>query len=60
MIPPFPYVLLHDRLGRKGQRCRIVKPGRIVMVEFEDGFRSILSRMALRRTYGSPTEKTAS
>jgi hypothetical protein len=38
-------------LDRKGQLCRILSRGRMgsVMVEFEDGFRAIVSGNALRR-----------
>lgn len=47
---PFPHVLFWDTLGRKGQRCRVIKPGfRIALVEFEDGFRHTVNRMAIRR-----------
>ena len=47
---PFPYVLFWDRLGRKGQRCRILKPGpRLVLLEFQDGFRHVINKMAIRR-----------
>lgn len=47
---PFPYQLFWDRLGRKGQRCRILKPGpRIVLLEFEDGHRCTMNKMAIRR-----------
>jgi hypothetical protein len=39
--------------GRKGQRCRIVKPSgsrvMLVEIEFEDGFRCIVNRGAIRR-----------
>jgi hypothetical protein len=47
---PFPYVLHWDKLERKGQRCRILKPGQsIVLLEFEDGFRHTMNKMAIRR-----------
>lgn len=47
----FPYVLFWDKLERKGQRCRIVKPGfKVVLVEFEDGFKHTINKFALRRT----------
>lgn len=47
---PFPYVLYWDKLGRKGQRCRILKPGpSVLLVEFEDGFKHTVNRMAVRR-----------
>lgn len=37
---------------RKGQRCRIVARGTMnsILVEFEDGFRTITSRWAVRLT----------
>lgn len=36
---------------RKGQRCRVLARGRMnsIAVEFEDGFRVITSRYAVRR-----------
>jgi hypothetical protein len=47
---PFPYVLFWDRLERKGQRCRLITPGpRVILIEFEDGFRHIINKMAIRR-----------
>lgn len=47
---PFPYTLKWDRVGRKGQRCRIVTSGpRVVLIEFEDGHRCTVNRMAVRR-----------
>jgi hypothetical protein len=44
--------------GRKGQRCRVLARGRMnsVLVEFEDGFRAIVSRFALRRSQDRPLE----
>lgn len=53
----FPHVLHWNwaRLGRKGQRCRILRnEGTRIHVEFEDGFNTIMDRRALRR---SPPEK---
>lgn len=41
-----------SRLGtRKGQRCRIVARGALnsVLIEFEDGFRVVTSRYAVRK-----------
>jgi hypothetical protein len=41
-----------SRLGeRKGQRCRIVTSGKMnsILVEFEDGYRVITSRHAVRK-----------
>jgi hypothetical protein len=47
---PYPYILFWDKLGRKGQRCRILKPGpRVILLEFEDGFRHTVNRLAIRR-----------
>lgn len=47
---PFPYVLVWDRLGRKGQRCTIIRlTTRTAQVRFEDGFTSVLNRQAIRR-----------
>lgn len=38
-------------VNRKGQRCRIVARGKLnsVLVEFEDGWRVVTSRYAVRR-----------
>jgi hypothetical protein len=43
--------------GRKGQRCRVLVRGRMnsVLVEFEDGFRVVTSRFAIRRRDVSAT-----
>lgn len=46
---PYPYILLWDREGRKGQRCKLVKRGRVVVLEFPDGFRLAINAMAIRR-----------
>jgi hypothetical protein len=37
---------------RKGQRCRILARGRMnsILIEFEDGYRVITSRWAIRET----------
>jgi hypothetical protein len=52
----FPYLYVWKAnamrtLDRKGQRCRIMSRGRMnsVQVEFQDGFRAIVSGRALRR-----------
>lgn len=36
---------------RNGQRCRVLARGKMssVLVEFEDGYRAVVSRYALRR-----------
>jgi hypothetical protein len=59
---PFPYVMFWSTIeGRKGQRCRIVTPARTrslsplkhVEIEFEDGYRDRVNRMALRQAEAS-------
>lgn len=39
---------------RKGRRCRVMAQGRLnsILVEFEDGFRVVTSRCAVRRVPG--------
>ncbi len=39
---------------RQGQRCRVIVQGRLntVLVEFEDGYRVVTSRYAVRRAPG--------
>lgn len=49
---PFPHVVFWDVLGRKGQRCQVIKPTRLaskVQVKFEDGFEAVIDRRAIRR-----------
>lgn len=38
-------------LDRKGQRCRVLVRGKMnsALIEFEDGFRAVVSRNALRK-----------
>ena len=52
----FPYVWYWRRWfpERKGQRCRVVARGAMggILVEFEDGFRVMTSRWAVRRIRG--------
>ena len=45
------YLFRWDRCGRKGQRCRVLARGRMnsALVEFDDGWRMVTSRNALRR-----------
>jgi hypothetical protein len=46
----FPHILRWDRLGRKGQRCKIIRTHNATcQVEFPDGFVAALSRRALVR-----------
>jgi hypothetical protein len=46
------YVYRWNRCGRKGQRCRVLARGSLnsCLLEFEDGWRMVTSRNALRRT----------
>lgn len=45
------YIFRWNRCGRKGQRCMVTARGKMnsCRVEFEDGFKMITSRNALRR-----------
>lgn len=51
---PFPHVLVWDRMGRKGQKCRVITPKTVskskVQVQFEDGYVCTINRQALRRS----------
>ncbi|MGC1780884.1 MAG: hypothetical protein WA708_00020 [Acidobacteriaceae bacterium] len=50
-LPDYPYVYRWNRMGRKGQFCRVIARGAMnsCQVEFEDGFQAITSRNALRK-----------
>lgn len=53
MIPAntFPHVIVHNVLGRKGKKCRIVNvSGELAQIEFEDGYTNIVNRKSLRRS----------
>lgn len=45
------YVYRWNRMGRKGQLCRVLVRGKMnsCSVEFLDGFRAVTSRNALRK-----------
>lgn len=47
----FPYIYFWNRMGRKGQRCRVLVRGsrNSRLVEFEDGYRAVTSGNALRK-----------
>ncbi len=47
----WPYVYHWHRCGRKGQRCKVTARGKMnsCCVEFQDGFKMITSRNAIRR-----------
>jgi len=51
LVNAFPYRYAWNRMGRKGQRCAVLVRGAMnsCLVEFEDGFRAVTSRNALRR-----------
>jgi hypothetical protein len=47
---PFDHFLYWDKLGRKGQACRVIaNNGKIISVEFEDGFYHVFNRQAIRQ-----------
>ena len=56
MADSYPYVYFWNRMGRKGQSCRVIARGKMnsCWVEFEDGFGAITSRNALRRIAAFP------
>jgi len=45
------YLYAWNRCGRKGQRCRVLARGKMnsCLLEFDDGWRMVTSRNALRR-----------
>ena len=47
----WPYIYSFNRQGRKGQLCRVLVLGKMnsCLVEFEDGYKMITSRTAIRR-----------
>lgn len=47
----FPYIWFWRRLGRKGQRCRVLARGAMnsALLEFEDGYQVVTSRNGIRR-----------
>jgi len=48
--PLYPYVLVWDRLGRKGQACKILRQTqRTAQIKFTDGHVTVINRQALRR-----------
>lgn len=46
------YVYRWNRMGRKGQICRVLARGNMnsCLIEFADGFKAITSRNALRKS----------
>jgi hypothetical protein len=46
------YIYRWNRMGRKGQMCRVLARGSMnsCLVEFDDKFKAITSRNALRRS----------
>ena len=47
----FRYVYAWNRMERKGQPCRVIVRAKMnsCLIEFEDGFKAVTSRNALRR-----------
>ena len=45
------YIYRWNRMGRKGQICRVLVRGakNSCLIEFEDGFKAVTSRNALRK-----------
>jgi hypothetical protein len=54
----FPYLFHWNRMERKGQPCKVTARGKMnsCRVEFEDGFKMITSRNAIRRRVVSVAE----
>jgi hypothetical protein len=47
----YPYLWHWKRMGRKGQRLRVLCRGAMnsALVEFEDGYRAVVSRNGIRK-----------
>jgi len=47
----FPYIFRWNRMNRKGQLCQVLVRGKMnsCLVQFEDGFKAVTSRNAIRR-----------
>jgi hypothetical protein len=56
----FRYVYFWHRMNRKGQACAVLARGAMnsCLVLFEDGFRAITSRNAIRKAPGKTPEQT--
>ena len=52
--PKLAYIYRWNRMGRKGQRCRVLVRGSMnsCAVEFADGFKAVTSRNALKKASG--------
>jgi hypothetical protein len=60
---PFIYTYAWNRMGRKGQHCRVLVRGKKMnscAIEFEDGHRAITSRNALRKRKTSVQDEARS
>ncbi|MCB1394265.1 hypothetical protein [Nitrobacter sp.] len=55
MMAHLPYVYRWNRMERKGQRCDVLARGTMnsCLVEFDDGFRMVTSRNAIRKAKDS-------
>lgn len=51
MAPEWPYIYFWHRCGRKDQPCKVTARGKMnsCRVEFQDGFKMITSRNAIRK-----------
>ena len=54
VVTEFPYIYRWNRCGRKGQRCAVIVRGKMnsCLVVFDDGFKMVTSRNAIRRYRG--------
>ena len=52
------YIYRWNRMGRKGQACRVISRGKLnsCLVEFFDGHKAITSRNAIRKVKMSDNE----
>jgi hypothetical protein len=51
VLMEYPYFYAWNRMGRKGQFFRVIFRGTMnsCLIEFEDGFRAVTSRNAIRK-----------
>lgn len=59
VMPAQRYIYAWNRMGRKGQRCMVLVRGGMnsCLVQFEDGYRAVTSRNALRRAPANKEEE---
>ena len=51
VLAEFPYLYRWNRMGRKGQPCKVLVRGKMnsCLIEFPDGHQAVTSRNALRK-----------